>query len=102
MIQYQGKWALITGASAGIGECFARELAKKKTNLILVARRADRLETLATELKNQYAIQVEIIPIDLCELNAAQQVFNTVEKLHHHVDILINNAGMGVYGPLHQ
>lgn len=102
MIHYQGKWALITGASAGIGETFAHELAKKKVNLILVARREDRLKVLSDQLRRQYQIEVDVIALDLSKTESPHQLFSTIERLQRPVRILINNAGFGVYGTLHQ
>jgi short-subunit dehydrogenase len=62
---WQGKWALITGASAGIGEAFAVELAAAGVNLILIARRKDRLEAIAARLGAEYKIQTRIVVADL-------------------------------------
>jgi len=90
--------ALITGASSGIGETFARELASKKTNLVLVARSQNKLEQLAEELSGKYQITVEIIVQDLTELLAGQAVFDQVQEKGLIVDFLINNAGFGDYG----
>ena len=92
------KTALITGASSGIGERFARELAAKKTNLVLVARSQDKLEQLARELTEQYQVQTEVIVQDLSELAAGQAVFEAVQAKGLFVDLLINNAGFGDYG----
>ena len=92
------KTALITGASSGIGETFARELAAKKTNLILVARSQDKLEQLATELNNQHGIETEVIVQDLIQPAAGQTVFDAVQSKGLTVDLLINNAGFGDYG----
>ena len=92
------KTALITGASSGIGETFARELASKKTNLVLVARSQDKLEKLATELRSKYQVQVAIIVQDLTEVAAGQAVFDQVQGKDLIVDLLINNAGFGDYG----
>lgn len=90
--------ALVTGASSGIGETFARQLASKKTNLILVARSQDKLEQLATELSNQYQIKTTVIAQDLSQHDAGQQVFDQVQAQNLKVDLLINNAGFGDYG----
>jgi short-subunit dehydrogenase len=90
--------ALITGASSGIGEAFARELAARNTNLILVARSEDKLNQLAQELQEQCNIQAEIIVQDLSEPDAAPTLFNQVEQLGLSIDLLINNAGFGDYG----
>ncbi len=90
--------ALITGASAGIGAAFARELAARRTNLVLVARSQAKLEQLATQLQAQYQVQVEIIPQDLTAPQAALTVFNTINSKGVTIDLLINNAGFGEYG----
>ena len=92
------KTALITGASSGIGERFARELATKKTNLVLVARSQDKLEKLARELTDKYQVQTEVIVQDLSELAAGQAVFDAVQAKGLFIDLLINNAGFGDYG----
>lgn len=92
------KTALITGASYGIGATFARELAARQTNLILVARSEDKLQELATELQNKYQIQAEVIVQDLTEPGAGTKVFEIVTQKELTVDLLINNAGFGDYG----
>ena len=92
------KTALVTGASSGIGEAFARQLAKKKTNLILVARSLDKLEQLAKELCNQYQIKTTVITQDLSQNSAGQAVFEQVQAQNLSIDLLINNAGFGDYG----
>ncbi len=89
--------ALITGASSGIGEAFARELAKEKVNLVLVARRKDRLDKLASELSRTHGITVEIVPLDLSVAGAAEKLFNAATENGKSIDLLINNAGVGVY-----
>jgi hypothetical protein len=90
--------ALITGASSGIGEAFARQLARQQTNLVLVARSQDKLEALATELTEQYAIKVEIIVKDLTETASGKFLFDRVKDKGIAIDLLINNAGFGDYG----
>ena len=92
------KTALVTGASSGIGEAFARELASRKNNLILVARSQDKLEKLATELSSTYQIETEVIVRDLTDLAAGQTLFDAVSAKGLTVDLLINNAGFGDYG----
>ncbi len=86
--------ALVTGASSGIGAAFARELAVRGYDLILVARRRDRLEELAKELKN---VRVEVLTADLtveAELAAVEHRLSTADNL----DLLVNNAGFGTRG----
>lgn len=92
------KTALITGASYGIGAAFARELAGRKTNLILVARSEDKLQQLATELQNKFQIEASVIVRDLSEPAAGTKLFETITQKGLSVDILINNAGFGDYG----
>ena len=91
--------ALITGASSGIGEAFARRLAADKIDLILVARSEDKLNALAGELSRQHGIRAEVVAADLSAPGAAQAVWEEAAKRGLSVDLLINNAGFGTYGP---
>ena len=97
-LRMNGHLSLITGASSGIGEQFARQLAEMGPNLILAARRVDRLETLATELKKKFGISVTCIPIDLSVPRSAQSLFNLATAKGEKITCLINNAGLGKYG----
>ncbi|MEM7555400.1 MAG: SDR family oxidoreductase [Cyanobacteria bacterium P01_A01_bin.84] len=90
--------ALITGASAGIGKVFAEQLAERGKNLVLVARSGDKLQEIASDLKDKYQIRVDVIVKDLTELNAAQFVFDITQSQELTIDLLINNAGFGDYG----
>jgi short-subunit dehydrogenase len=90
--------ALITGASGGIGKAFAEELAARKTNLVLVARSVEKLNEIATKLQQQHQIKVEVIPKDLTETNATNEVFDVIKQKELTIDLLINNAGFGDYG----
>ena len=92
------KTALITGASSGIGETFAKELAGRNTNLILVARSEDQLHKLANKLHNQYQIQTDVIVQDLTAAAATKSVFEVVLEKGLTIDLLVNNAGFGDYG----
>jgi short-subunit dehydrogenase len=94
---FNGKWALVTGASAGIGIALARELAGHGAKLILTARRKERLEALAAELAGKGA-EVRIVLADLNEPAAPQQIYDATEGAGVPVDILINNAGLGQFG----
>ena len=97
-MKYKNKWALITGASAGIGATFARAYAAKGANLILVARREDRLRDLASELEAKHQIKTKIIAADLADPTAPQAIFDVLARENIPVDILINNAGYGLPG----
>ena len=92
------KTALITGASSGIGKIFAKELASRKTNLVLVARSEDKLQQLANELQSQYQIQADVIVQDLTAPAATNSVFEIVFQKGLTIDLLVNNAGFGDYG----
>jgi short-subunit dehydrogenase len=90
--------ALITGASAGLGEGFARSLAAKGTDLILTARRADRLETLATELRTANRITVTVFAADLADPQVPAKLLADIAAAGLTIDTLINNAGYGARG----
>jgi len=98
---FDGKWALVTGASAGIGAALARELATYGARLILTARRRDRLEALASELKVK-GTEVRIVVADLNDPAAPKNIYDATEGSGLTVDILINNAGLGQYGAFAQ
>lgn len=88
-----GRTALITGASAGIGEAFARLLAAEGAQLLLVARREDRLRKLADELEHAHGIRAEVFATDLSLPGAAVDIVAASERMHLQIDVLINNAG---------
>ena len=94
---FKDKWALVTGASAGIGVALARELASHGAKLILTARRKDRLDALAKELEAG-GTEVRTIVADLNDPAAPQQLYDATEGAGLTVDILVNNAGLGQYG----
>jgi short-subunit dehydrogenase len=93
-----GRWALVTGASSGLGAAFARELAREGCNLVLVARRADRLEDLAKSLESACSVQVAIEPFDLRAEDAPARLVSRLESAGRTIDILVNNAGFGLHG----
>lgn len=90
--------ALVTGASGGIGKAFAEELAARQTNLVLIARSAEKLEEIATQLQQKHNVKVEIIAKDLTDPNATNDVFDLLKAKGLTIDLLINNAGFGDYG----
>jgi hypothetical protein len=94
---FKDRWALVTGASAGIGAALARELAARGAKLILTARRRDRLDALATELTAKGA-EVRVVVADLNDPAAPEQIFQATEGAGISVDVLINNAGLGQFG----
>jgi len=96
--EWQGKWALVTGASAGIGKALARELARGGANLVLTARRRDRLQALAQELGAEHKIHTEIVVADLAQAVAPQDIFQFTESKGLTIELLVNNAGFGQYG----
>jgi uncharacterized protein len=89
---------LITGASAGLGEGFARALAAQKRNLLLVARREERLAALAVELAERHGVAVETMALDLAAPDAGEKLMAEVSARGLAVDTLINNAGFGARG----
>lgn len=95
--RYKGKTALITGASSGIGEVFARNLSKRGMDVILVARSEDALRSLATELSVTYGVRADVISADLSKEGASAQVQEAVARNGLRVDLLVNNAGFGTY-----
>jgi uncharacterized protein len=92
------KVTLITGASSGIGEAFARKLAEMKHNLVLVARSEDKLFALCDELMAKYKITAHYVALDLLEYQADEKLFEETERHNLEVDWLINNAGFGSMG----
>lgn len=94
--------ALVTGASAGLGEEFARLLAKDGHNLVLVARNEQRLQHLADELRQRYRVEVQVFTSDLSQPGAAETLYQAVRAAGLSIDILINNAGIGLNGKFYQ
>ena len=99
---WKGWRALVTGASSGIGETLARRLAAGGVNLVLTARRADRLEQLATELRAAHGVEVAVIPADLGAADGPTQLLAAVAAQGLQIDMLVNNAGLAATGPFAQ
>lgn len=98
MDTWRGKWAVVTGASSGIGKALAVELAAGGTNVVLTARRRDRHEELARELATKYDIRTEICTADLARSSGPEEIFAFTKGKGIDVELLVNNAGFGVYG----
>lgn len=96
---YTGKTALITGASSGIGEEFAHQLAARGMSLILVARSQDKLKTLADTLKSEHGVECKVLAADLSDPDQAAELADRVKAAGLTVDMLVNNAGFGTHGP---
>jgi short-subunit dehydrogenase len=94
----KNKWALVTGASSGLGADFARILASLGCHLILTARRQERLKALKKEIMTDFGVSVKVIPMDLSLPEAPQQLYDQLKSDGVTVDVLINNAGFGIYG----
>lgn len=98
MLDFKGKTALVTGASSGIGEQLAMQLAAAGANLVLVARRGERLQLLANDLAQRHGIRAEVIAMDLGAPGAAQALHARTEGAGRRIDVLVNNAGFGFEG----
>jgi short-subunit dehydrogenase len=90
------KTALVTGASSGIGKAFAEQLAERGYDLVLTARRSDRLNALADALRSQRNVRAEVITADLADPHAPDALIDAVSARGLHVDLLVNNAGYGI------
>lgn len=97
-MDFKDKLVLITGASSGIGREAAIEFAKRKSNLVLVARREDRLNLFAKELLSKFDVSVLVCPCDVSKRDQVQKMTETVFEKFDSVDILVNNAGFAIYG----
>jgi uncharacterized protein len=91
--------ALITGASGGIGYEFSKILAADGYNLVLVARRREELQRVAKVLQEEYGVSAYVLPKDLAKPSAPWEVYNELKQERIEIDVLINNAGFGLYGP---
>ncbi len=96
--KWKGKRALVTGASAGIGEACARELAKAGVHLVLTARRESRLLQLASELLEVYGVEIDWVASDLASVGGPDAIYKFTQGRKLQIDILVNNAGFGAIG----
>src|SRR5215211_2864180 len=92
-------WVLITGASSGFGEEFARQYAEQGHALVLVARRLDRLQALAEDLRKQHGVEVVVERVDLSDVAGGVQLHQRLRERGIAINILINTAGHGLQGP---
>lgn len=97
-MNYRGKTALVTGASAGIGAAFAEALAARGARLVLTARRADRLHAIAAELQARFGVSARAVPADLARADAPDLLLAELARQGIEIDILVNNAGYGLPG----
>jgi short-subunit dehydrogenase len=96
--RWREKWALVTGASAGIGKALAEELAAGGANLVLTARRKERLDQLAQALAAKHGVRTEVCVADLTNPQGPEQIFAFTRDHGIGVQLLVNNAGFGAYG----
>jgi hypothetical protein len=97
---WRGKWALVTGASAGIGVALARELAAGGCNVVLTARRLSKLQELAAELESKNKVKTAVCEADLTLVDGPAKIFAFTQQSGIEIDLLVNNAGFGAYGEL--
>ncbi|MGH9738366.1 MAG: SDR family NAD(P)-dependent oxidoreductase [Candidatus Acidiferrales bacterium] len=100
--RWKGKWALVTGASAGIGLALAEQLAASGANLVLTARRVDRLQKLAEELSAKHGVEAQVFAADLARAEAPAAIHAFTQSKRLEIELLINNAGFGVFGYTHE
>lgn len=98
-MEHRNQYALITGATSGIGYELCRLFAKDSYNLILVARNQQRLQEVTDQLKTEFAIEVTPLAKDLFNPGAAAEIYETVKDMGITVDVLVNDAGQGEWGP---
>ncbi len=101
-MKLQGKTALVTGASSGIGKSFAYLLASKGMNLVLVARSLDKLEAIGKDIESKHQVVVKAYKQDLSLPNAAKALYEQVKEGNQGIDLLINNAGFGKWGAFNE
>jgi short-subunit dehydrogenase len=100
--RWGGKWALVTGASAGIGLALAKQLAAGGAHLVLTARRVDRLQKLATDLSEKHGIKTLVFAADLSRPGASREIHAFTTGKGIDVELLVNNAGFGAFGYNHE
>ena len=96
--ELSGKWALVTGASSGIGAALAKELAAQGADIVLVARRLDALQNLARQISAEQGVRTRVETADLGRPGEPERLFDALRKANINVSVLANNAGYGTYG----
>jgi short-subunit dehydrogenase len=100
-VDYRRQTSLVTGASSGIGAEFARQLARRGSDVVLVARRRDRLEDLAAEIVAEHGVRATVVPLDLGEPSAVADLVAELDRQGLRVTSLVNNAGFATHNPFH-
>jgi len=100
--KWAGKWALVTGASAGIGKAIAEQLAVAGVHLVVTSRRTEKLRVLASDLTAKNGSKVEVFTADLALPGAAREIYAYTSGKGIEVELLVNNAGFGAYGCTHE
>jgi uncharacterized protein len=98
LAEAKGHWALVTGASSGIGREFAVQLARNGMHVVLVARRKDRLDALAEELRQQFGVRIEVMAADLTQKGMVRQLKDRLDEAGIRIRVLCNNAAFGRWG----
>lgn len=96
--ELSGRTALVTGASSGLGVDFADELAARGARLVIVARREDHLKQVQERIQAKHGVEVTTVALDLGQPNAPQALYDLVKQQRLQIDVLVNNAGFGLYG----
>lgn len=97
---YFGPWAIVTGASSGIGVEFAKQIAERGLNIVLTARRVERMEALAEEIRSSYKVEVRVVGLDLTKPDMLSDLMPAVADLE--IGLLVNNAGMNAAGAFYK
>jgi short-subunit dehydrogenase len=100
--RWRGKWAIVTGASAGIGWALAEQLAAGGANLVLTARRVERLQKLAADLSQKHGVKTEVYSADLTNPAAPEGIREFAARKQIETELLVNNAGFGAFGYIHE
>lgn len=98
----QTTWAIITGASTGIGKAIVEEHAKHKGNAVIIARSEEKLKSIQQKIEKDYGVQIKVIAVDLTDESAIPNIMEVVENNHLKIQYLFNNAGFGGYGKFHE